>query len=125
MVKYLFISTDSTYDSSAFLLDQHRHKFVPSGFLKPDQPAKPKLPKGDSRLMYKQAYGALIEQGGITEECTYSPALLESVSSAYKANITPDMQASMQGFLKPLDSYGYNKIICEELLTREAADHNL
>lgn len=47
MVKYLFISTDSTYDSSAFLLDQHRHKFVPKGFNKPegsDQKVKPKLP---------------------------------------------------------------------------------
>ena len=35
-LKYVFISTDSTYDASAFLLDQHRHKFIPNGFLKPE-----------------------------------------------------------------------------------------
>ena len=32
-LKYVFISTDSTYDASAYLLDQHSHKFIPPGFL--------------------------------------------------------------------------------------------
>lgn len=35
------------------------------------------------------------------------------------------MLNTMQKFLKDFDSYGYKKILCEELLTREAPDHNL
>ena len=60
-LKYLFISTDSTYDSSGYLLDCHRHKFIPNGFMKAGQESKPKLPKNDKTRMYKQAYGAVIE----------------------------------------------------------------
>ena len=33
-VRYVFISTDSTYDASAFLLDTHKHRFVPPAYMK-------------------------------------------------------------------------------------------
>jgi len=69
----MFISTDSTYDASAFLLDSHTHKFVPPAFIKEEaQQNLPKLPKHEQTKMYAQAYGPLIAQGGITEPCAYS-----------------------------------------------------
>ena len=80
-LKYLFISTDSTYDASAFLLDQHRHKFIPDGFLKStlnklNCPEKPKLPKNGTSSLYEQAYSATYSSTGITEDCAYSEKIL-------------------------------------------------
>ena len=59
-LKYVFISTDSTYDASAYLLDQHSHKFIPPGFLKPDQASKPKLNKDSKSNIYQTSYDAAI-----------------------------------------------------------------
>ena len=60
-LKCVFISTDSTYDASGFLLDSHTHKFIPQAFLKatPNQ-EKPKLPKNNRTEMYAYAYGTVI-----------------------------------------------------------------
>lgn len=51
-LRYVFISTDSTYDASAFLLDTHKHKFVPPNFMKADRATMPELPMGDRKKMY-------------------------------------------------------------------------
>ena len=123
-LRYIFISTDSTYDASAFLLDQHRHKFIPAAFLKPDQASKPKLPKHDRRLMYSQAYSSHIALGGISEECAYSPTQLKSISPTYSSHVNPLMYSEMETFLKDFDSYGYKKILCEELFAKHAAQNN-
>ena len=51
-LRYVFISTDSTYDASTFLLDSHQHTFVPPAFMKADRSALLTLPKNDRRQMY-------------------------------------------------------------------------
>ena len=84
--------------------------------------AKPKLPKHDKTKMYKQTYSQIIEShGGIVEKCAYSEKNLKGVDPNYVTHINTPMQESMFNFLKPLDSYGYKKILIEELLTQYAA----
>jgi hypothetical protein len=75
-VKYVFISTDSTYEASAILIDSFAHKFA--------NPVKqisgiPKFPKNDSLSMYRQTYSKFYSSGGVREECGYP--LLQSLTS--------------------------------------------
>lgn len=68
-LKYIFISSDSTYDASAILLDSFTHKLInPNKF----DLSKPKFPKNDSMTMFKQTYSDYIAKGGIPEECGYT-----------------------------------------------------
>ena len=52
-VRYCFISTDSTYDASALILDSHKHKLYNPE--KQQAEGKPKLPQ-DKKRMYAQTY---------------------------------------------------------------------
>ena len=80
-LNYVFISSDSTYDASAILLDSFSHKLVnPDKF---DQ-SKPKFPKNETTAMFKQTYSDYIAKGGIPEECGYT--YLKNV----KAELTED-----------------------------------
>ena len=84
-LRYVFISTDSTYDASAYLLDAHKHKFVPPAFMKADRASLPKLPKHDRTRMYTQAYGPL--DSGIIEPCAYSEHKLQGVSPDFQSHV--------------------------------------
>ena len=66
--------------------------------------------------MYRQTYtfGLLKEHSGIPEHCAYSQPKENS------QQLTKAEHESVQSFLKPLDSYGYKKILCEEMMAQYA-----
>ena len=59
-MKYVFISTDSVYDASHFLIDSHRHKHLKNSHAQAsaqeeqsEEKSKPKLPKNDKKQYRK------------------------------------------------------------------------
>jgi len=66
--------------------------------------------------MYRQTYAKFHTNGaGIPEHCAY---LLPSES---KEELSVEEKKKIRGFLKPLDSYGYKKIECENYLATVSA----
>jgi len=114
-LRYVFVSTDSTYEASAILIDGFAHKFV--------SPAKqkeglPKFPKSDKLAMYRQTYSKYYATGGVKEECGYLH--LQNLTSP----ATEEENEKVREFLKDLDSYGRKKLETEERFENLASKFN-